>query len=87
MIDTEEYYGGTYPSPNWEDEKYQGVKIVCTVETYVKVPEEFELRSSVKDWIEENYKKYILNAPEDYIFSDINTEVYIDEVELLEKEW
>ena len=86
MIDTEEYYGGTYPSPNWEDEKMQQVEIVCTVKTTVQVPDGFEFRIDAKDWIEQQYDLYD-NKSNKYIFNDSSTEVYIDEIEYQTKEW
>lgn len=86
MIDTSEYYGGKYPSPDEKEEKYQYVELECTVRTYVKVPDGFELRMDAKKWIEDNYD-FHNNKSENYIFEDPNTEVYIDEIKYEIEEW
>lgn len=47
-METEEYYGGTYPSPKYEDEKRIKARVTITFEIYSTVP---------KNWNEEEIKE------------------------------
>ena len=86
MTSFEEYLSDKTAIPPENEEKYQYVELECTVRTYVKVPDGFELRIDVKNWIEDNYDMYD-NKSENYIFEDPNTEVYIDEIKYEIEEW
>lgn len=86
MTSWEEYLSDRTAIPPENEEKYQYVELVCTVKTYVKVPDEFELRIDAKNWIEDNYDMYD-NKSKNYIFEDPNTEIFIEEIEYTTKEW
>lgn len=80
MIDTEEYYGGTYPSPPEPKEtKMTQVKVGCTVITYLEVPKDLENYSDIKEWIETHYNLYH-NHSSNYIFDDVDS-VYVEDIE------
>ena len=80
MIDTEEYYGGTYPSPPEPKEVgTREVKVYCTVRVYLDVPADLENYSDMKEWIESNYDLYN-NHSRDYIFDDVDG-VYVEDIE------
>jgi len=80
MIDTIEYYGGTYPSPPEPKEVgKRKVKVYCTAVSYLDVPEDLENYSDIKEWIETNYNLFDKNSNK-YIFEDL-IEVYVDEID------
>lgn len=80
MIDTEEYYGGTYPSPDDPPEVELGeVKVVCTVITYLDIPKDLEDFKDKEKYIRENYDLYN-NLSKNYIFDSVDV-IDIDEIE------
>ncbi|MBR2248709.1 MAG: hypothetical protein IKE89_03595 [Bacilli bacterium] len=80
MIDTMEYYAGTYPkAPEPKEISKRKVKVYCTAVSYLDVPEDLENYSDIKEWIETNYNLFDKNSNK-YIFEDL-IEVYVDEID------
>lgn len=80
MIDTEEYYGGTYPSPPEPKEVgTKEVKAYCSVLAYLDVPADLENYSDIKEWIETHYNLFN-NHSNNYIFDDAES-VYVVDIE------